>query len=226
MTRINATKADHLQFRGSDNTPTRAQKLEILRRDLIANYSRVGHGHAIADVEGLEEILALLLAGNASYRIPGYFREIPGADDTLHLHSVTDDIYFQADFEGSQADIGINPTATFVVTIYRNPTFTGTVITGGEVIGTLTYSAAGVVTWATTNNDVVQLNKGDVVGLKAPAADATAAVASFTLYAIMAYIANLLLYTGDQNEDGVSLIMLSGDQAGGAEMLSGDQKYG
>jgi hypothetical protein len=72
----------------------------------------------------------------------------------------------------------------------------------------------------------VQIERGDVVGLKAPTADATAALASFTLYAIMAYIANLLLYTGDQNTDGVSLVALSGDQAGGFEMLSGDMKYG
>lgn len=217
---------DDFKFQINDIPPMRARKLEALRKLLRDNYALAVHTHEIADINGLQAILDALAAGIQAYRVPGYFTATPISDETLHIHSVVSDIYFPANFAGSQAAIGIDPTATFTITIYRNPVFTALKITDGEIVGTLEYSTAGVVTWASTNGDPVQFEIGDVIGLKAPtSADATAAVASFTLYALIEFIANFLLLSGDHNTDGLSLIEMTGDESGYI-LLSGDEKYG
>lgn len=215
MARIAAETLDELFFRQNDNPPTRAQKLEILKRLLQALRDEF-------------DALEIPVPGQNIYRIPGYFTAAPAANATLHLHSVTTAAYIPANFEGSEAHVGISPAAEFEITIYRNPTFTGEEITGGEVIGTLTYGTDSSVTWASWNGEEVQLEDGDLIGMKAPGADASIRCGSFTIYAIVEYIANLLLLSGDMT-DGDDLVLLSGDmQSDGSDalVLSGDEQYG
>lgn len=213
--RIRAASLDDLTFRQADNPPTRAQKLELLKR-LVADLQ--------AEVDAIDIPEAELGAANV-YRIPGYFTAAPATDATLHLHSIVNDCFFYPAFSGSEAAAGQAPAADYVCTIYRNPTMDGTEIVGGTIIGTLTFTESGGTIWATTNNYPVQLFDGDVLGVKAPASDADIRFASFTLFAWVGFVANVLEYTSD--DDTVELVLLSGDQSDGDDLLvlSGDQEF-
>lgn len=216
MTRIRGKSLDEIKFQANDTPPTRAQKLELIRLALLALDEDVAPLTSVAEGGALD-----------AYRIPGYFVQTPAANATLHLHTLTDDVFFFPDFAGSEADIGILPGTPFVATIYRNPTMTGLTITGGEIIGTLTYAVDGTATWATTDQKTIQLLDGDVVGVRGPAvADLTAAQASFTLYAVRDYVEQLLKLSGDQT-DGDDLVKLSGDQSDGDDVvaLAGNERF-
>lgn len=114
--------------------------------------------------------------------VAGGFVGIPTTDETLLLWSAVEAITFPANFAGSQGKIGINPTASFVLTVYKNPTFTGLAISGGTAIGTITISTGGAFTFATTGGAAQSLAAGDQLGVKAPTTgDATAACGSWTL---------------------------------------------
>lgn len=121
-------------------------------------------------------------SGVVTRAIPGFFTGIPAADETITLYVAVEAITFAANFSGSRGKIGINPTSSFVLTVYKNPTFTGLVITGGTVIATITISTSGVFTFATTGGLSQTLANGDMLGVKAPSTpDTTAACASFNL---------------------------------------------
>lgn len=217
MTRIRGKTLAEIQFQQNDNPPTRAQKLELIRAAIIALQAATPASTTTTTVV------------TGGYRIPGYFVETPAANRTLLLHSSTDDLYFLANFAGSQANINVNPAVAFVVDVIQNPVVTGLNITGGTLLGTLTFGTNGSVTWATVDGLPKQILKGEEIGLRAPSvADAAAAAASFTLYAEIGYLLNLLLFSGDQT-DGDDIVKLSGDQSSGGTdflLLSGDQQYG
>lgn len=215
--RIRAASLADLTFRQADNPPTRAQKLELLKAALATLQ---------AEFDALDLTPPDIGAANA-YRIPGYFTTAPATDETLHLHSLVNDVFFYPEFEGSQGAAGQAPLADYVCTIYRNPIMDASSITGGEIIGTLTFAASGAISWATTDGYPIQLYDGDVIGMKAPAADADIRFGSFTLFAWVGFFANLLAYTSDDDSSGTVNVLLSGDQSDGDDLvvLSGDQKF-
>lgn len=216
MTRIAGRSLAEIQFRQNDTPPTRAQKLELIREIVIEIINNLPDDEPDPDPIG---------DGTEAYRIPGYFVETPLADYTLHLHSVTNDILFFPAFAGSQAHCGIAPTDDYVMEIFRNPTFTGLEITGAEeLLGWLTFGADGSVTWATVDDLPKQVLKADCIGIKAPGADATVALGSFTLYALIQFALQAKQFSGDQHEEG-GVVFLSGDQEGFI-IYSGDQQYG
>lgn len=222
MTRIAGTSLDEIQFRQNDTPPTRAQKLELIRAAVIE----------LQNAPDDEDPDAVVIdgTGTETYRIPGYFVATPAANETLHLRSVTRDIHFYPTFAGSEAAIGVLPTDDLVLTIYRNPTMAGEVITGGEVVGTITYGNSGGVQWATTDDMPIQFLDGDVLGIKAPAdVDATAALGAFTLVAWIGFAANLEALTeGDAAIPGEFRLLLSGDEQDSTAdgvWLTGDEGF-
>jgi len=216
MTRIRAETLGELTFRQGDNPPTRAQKLQILK-GLLTELRTEFDGHSHPDLEAVNANI---------YRIPGYFTTAPASGATLHLHSLVNDAYFYPGFGGSEASMGQTPIADYVCTIYRNPEMDGTEITGGQVIGTVTFTESGGTTWATYNDWPVQCFEGDVIGVKAPAADADIRFGSFTMFAWVGFAANTLAYT-DEESDEWEGVLLSGDQTDGDDllMLSGDEQF-
>ncbi len=118
----------------------------------------------------------------ATRAVSGFFTSTPTANETLLLYPAIESITFGANFTGSFGKMGINPTASFVLTVYKNPTFTGLLITGGTVIGTITISTGGVFTFATTGGTSQSLAAGDLLGVKGPSTpDTTAACAAYNL---------------------------------------------
>lgn len=116
------------------------------------------------------------------YRVGLFFTSIPTADETLGLHVAAEAMTLPANFSGAFGKIGINPTSSFVITVYQNPTFTGLLITGGTNIGTITISTGGAYTFATASGTSKAISQGDMIGFKGPTTpDATAACAAFTL---------------------------------------------
>jgi hypothetical protein len=92
--------------------------------------------------------------------------EAPVTNETLCLHTLTEPITIPANFSTSGADVGVNATSTYVMTIYKNPTFSGGAITGGTTIGTISIANTGVVTFASTGGLVIPLVSGDYIGVK------------------------------------------------------------
>lgn len=121
-------------------------------------------------------------AVNLFYRVGSFFVSTPTATETLVIHPVTANILFPANFAGSIVKTGINPAASFTATIYKNPTFTGTTISGGTAVGTIVIATTGVATLATTGGDAQAFAAGDVLGIAAPATpDTTIACVGITL---------------------------------------------
>lgn len=96
----------------------------------------------------------------------------PTASEVLVRHTLAETVNFAANFSGSSGTIGINPTASYVLTVAKN----------GATVGTITFSTSGTVTFATTGGSAVAFAPGDVLTITAPAStDATADQLSPTL---------------------------------------------
>ena len=121
-------------------------------------------------------------SGIGTRAIAGYFVSAPTADETLTLYTAIEGVTLAADFAGSFGSVGVNPTASTVLTVYKNPTFTGLLITGGTIIGTITISTGGAFTFATTGGLAQTLAAGDLLGIKGQTTpDATAACISINI---------------------------------------------
>lgn len=225
MTRIAGRSLADIQFRPNDTVQTRVQKLELIRDVLIQIVGEEGeefppHTHEISDIINLQEILDGLVL-TLFYRFGAFWVAAPLTNETMMLHTVTDEIRLYADALGSVGDIGGLPVADMLFTIWRNPTFTGDLITGGEQIGTMTIDTAGAFTFETTDNQPIQLFPGETVGVKAPATvEATAVCGSFTFIALMSGLVDYLALEGDMQDDGDDVLLLEGDmQDSGTDRL-------
>lgn len=120
------------------------------------------------------------------YRVGSFFIGTPSGSETLVIHPVTSACTFPAAFLGSVVKCGHNPAAAFVMTVYRNPVFTGDAITGGTAVGTITVSTGGAVTFATTGGLAQAFAAGDVLAISAPATpDISVACTGITLEALL-----------------------------------------
>lgn len=116
--------------------------------------------------------------GDGLYRFGSFFTTSPLASEVLLLHTATDDFTLAANFGGSSVKVGVNPTAAWV----------GNVSINGTNFGTVSISTSGVVTFASTLQDV---NAGDVLAFTAPAsADITIASVAFTFRGVGQFIGN------------------------------------
>lgn len=107
-----------------------------------------------------------------SYSVQFWFTGTPAASQVLTIHVAEADFTIPANFVGLQSSVGTNPTSSFAMDVTRN----------GESIGTITVSAAGVVSAATSGGAAQVIEKDDVLRVIAPSAiDATAADMAFTI---------------------------------------------
>ncbi len=232
MTRINATSIEDFQFRTTDTLPTRTQKLELLRdfvRSILITtdpddpdtFVLPPHLHEISDVIGLQDALDALRR-TFYYRFGSFFTTAPTTDETMMLHTVTEDIALDPDMAGSVGTIGGLPVAEMVFTVWKNPTFTAEVITGGQQIGTMTIQVDGTYVFETTDGVTQRLYTGETIGVKAPAdVEATAMGGAYTFLALLELVGDFLAMVGDQRDDseGEYGLLLAGDQQTGGDLL-------
>lgn len=137
---------------------------------------------AVDNLSDLTNVYTALANLGMFYRVGSFFVATPIATETLVIHPVTAHVTFPANFAGSVVKCGINPAASFVMTVYRNPTFTGTTISGGTAVGTLTISTGGAATLVTTGGLTQVFAVGDVLGIAGPVTpDTTIACVGITL---------------------------------------------
>jgi hypothetical protein len=104
------------------------------------------------------------------YRVGMFIGAKPTSNEILQSHVFTDDVSFPINFAGSAIHVGVNPTASFTLSILKNTTAIGSIMISSD--GLVTWSMVGSTTFAT----------GDLLIVKAPAvADATLSNVSVTL---------------------------------------------
>lgn len=109
-----------------------------------------------------------------SYRIAfGFEDNIASINYVIGRHTCVETFTIPANFAGSVASIASNPLAPQNVTLKKN----------GVVIGTVSISTTGVMTFATTGGTSVNCNIGDVIVASVDTTDANSAGFAMTLKA-------------------------------------------
>ena len=142
----------------------------------------------------------------AAYDIIMSFMGGPPTSSQLLYYAVPRlEVTFAADFGGSVASIGTNPTASFAINVYdaSSPSDAGT------LIGTVTFNTSGAPTFTTVGGTEKVVAAGRCIKFIAPASvDATAANIAITL-------------AGDSTADTLSLGTLSAQDADDVLILGG-----
>lgn len=113
-----------------------------------------------------------IVVGDLPYDIRVGFNSVPTTDQIIDTIPVVRDWTLPANMSGSVGYIGVNPTATFVLSLKDD----------GTTIGTISISTSGVFTFATTSGTEKVVTAGSMLTLVAPTVvDATANRASITL---------------------------------------------
>ncbi len=118
-------------------------------------------------------LLNTRVATGIAYRVGFFVLAALAASEVAAMHVFTDAVTFPAKFAGSRASVGVNPAATFVLSVQKN----------GTEIGTISISTAGVVTFATSGAAAVAFAAGDVLRVVGPVTVGTAANFAVTLLA-------------------------------------------
>lgn len=118
-------------------------------------------------------LLNTRVATGITYRVGFFVLSALAASEVAAMHVFTDAVTFPANFAGSRASVGVNPAATFVLSVQKN----------GTEVGTISVSTAGVVTFATSGAAAVAFAAGDVLRVVGPATVGTAANFAVTLLA-------------------------------------------
>ena len=102
-----------------------------------------------------------------TFKLPFFFTSPPLSNEVLSIIVADEDFTIPADFAGAQyTSVGVNPTATFVITLYD----------GVTAIATISIATTGVVTLATTGGVAKNVVAGSVLKFVAQATvDATLA---------------------------------------------------
>lgn len=117
-------------------------------------------------------------AATSTYDPPVAFRSKPGANEIIGFLQTRLDMTLQANFAGSAASIGVNPTASMVIRVFDCARMTD----AGTQIGTVTFNTSGVPTFATTGGTEKVVAAGRCVKFLAPASvDATGEQISIVL---------------------------------------------
>lgn len=148
----------------------------VLAAMFLAVQAEGGPAQRATVEEFIADVLALGLADDRIRQVMGrpitfFFTSTPTSDEVLLLYPAIENVTFADDFSGSLGRVGVNPTATFVLTVLKN----------GVAVGTITISTVGAVTFATTGG-VLSLVPGDVLAVVAPSVvDATIKNVSITM---------------------------------------------
>jgi hypothetical protein len=106
-----------------------------------------------------EWVLGGDFGGLLNYCVGGFAPSNILASEVLADHPVVQAFTIPANFSGSQASVGTNPAATFVLTVLKN----------GVSIGTVSIGTGGVVTFATVSGLAYNFAVGDLLTVQAPA---------------------------------------------------------
>lgn len=118
----------------------------------------------------------------APYELGVSFYPKPTDAETLGVHCFTENVDFPANFASAGgAAIDLPTNSSMVITAYRNPTFTSGEITGGTIIGSITYDNTGAFAFTTTGGAVISFTAGDYIGFKAPTTADPTGSGSFTI---------------------------------------------
>jgi hypothetical protein len=115
-------------------------------------------------------------SADTDYEVNCSFVGTPGAQATMAVHQSIRAATFPVDFSGSDASVGTNPGADYAVSVQNN----------GVEIGTVTFDASGVATFATTGAATQTIAFGDRITFVAPASVGIAADFGITLVATLA----------------------------------------
>jgi hypothetical protein len=106
-----------------------------------------------------------------AYNVPFAFTATPTANEVMLIHVFTAAVVFPDEWVGAQKSVGINPSASFVMTVKKN----------GSAVGSITIGTGGAVTFTTTGT-TVSFAAGDVLSVTAPSTvDPTVANVAITL---------------------------------------------
>lgn len=135
----------------------------------VAQWIASLHGlsaYQLAQTNGFTGSLAQWLTGlegtnglNADYAIAGNAISGIAANEILTDHVVVRACTIPGNFVGSRVSVGSNPTANFILTIFKN----------GVAFGSLLITPTGVIIMGTTGGTPVALVIGDVITVVAPA---------------------------------------------------------
>jgi hypothetical protein len=154
---------------------------DLLSANNLSDLNNIATARTNLGVYSTTQVDAAIAAIGNAFSIGCSFVPLPTNNETLGLFVFVEAVQFPANWLGAQYESATVPTASTVITVYKNPTFTGNEITGGTVAGTVTINTSGVATFATTGGTAVTYAVGDSIGFKNQAtADATAR-GSFTL---------------------------------------------
>lgn len=109
-------------------------------------------------LDGIEQLVLGISSRALNYIVPFGFTTTPSASEVLLLKTFADSVTFKQDFAGSHLDVGTNPAATYVLTIYKN----------GVSVGTISISTSGVGTFSSSGLEV-EFAAGDVMKIEGAA---------------------------------------------------------
>lgn len=115
------------------------------------------------------------------FSIPVSFIPAAQANEVLVFYTFTEAVTFISDFPDAFGAAAANATSTVIFSIYKNPVFTAGVVTGGTVIGTVTFTTSGNFVFATTDGDDQSFLGGDSLAVVAPSSADATALGTFTL---------------------------------------------
>lgn len=190
---LNVETLAEITFRQTDTPQQRVSKLEYLKSWIIEQTSELSetvesivnnvpdHMHPISDIIGLETELA----PGRYERVRAWWEAAPAANQTLIIWPFGQTMTIPGDFNQAVGFLGGSVGAERVIEVYQNPTFTGTAITGGDLIGTITIDTGGTFNFQTVDGLNYIFDPGDTLAAKWPSTgDAAAAAGAFVLYAL------------------------------------------
>lgn len=93
------------------------------------------------------------------YLVHCTFAGTPAAQGFMGGAEISHSVTFPVDFDGSAGSVQTNPGSDYAISVQKN----------GVEVGTVTFSSAGVATFATTGGAVVSVVYGDTLKFVAPA---------------------------------------------------------
>lgn len=125
----------------------------------------VAYTFVIQDADGVTlQTIDDIIVGEAEtdtesqYLVSVTYSGTPGAQGWLGGAEITHSLLFPIDFDGSAASVGTNPASDYEITVKKN----------GVEVGTVTFSTAGVATFATTGGTTVSCAFSDRLDFYGP----------------------------------------------------------
>jgi hypothetical protein len=114
-----------------------------------------GNAHKVLTVNANEDGFQW---GNSAFEVPFFFVDAPTADQVIYLRIFTESVTFLNNFNGSQGKAGMAPSATYILSVFKNTT----------AVGNITIGTTGNATFSFTSGSSLTFVPGDVLKVIAP----------------------------------------------------------